>query len=215
MKLICEVNEEIQYITEDVAGSKQYYIEGIFIQGELANKNKRIYPMHILDREVARYTKERINENMGYGELNHPTGPNINLDRVSHMIKSLTKSGNNYIGRAKIMETPCGQIVKNFMNEGAKLGVSTRGMGSLREKGGYQEVQDDYYLATAADIVADPSAPDAFVRGIMEDRDWVYNNGLFQEIDLINAKKKIDESIKRREYEETSIKVFERFMSKL
>jgi len=216
MKLICEVNDDLQLITEDdEKANKQYFIEGVFMQGDIKNKNGRRYPLPILDREVDRYTKEHIDQNRAYGELGHPTGPTINLERVSHMIKSLKKNGNDYIGRAKILDTPYGQIVKNLMREGAKLGVSSRGMGSLEHRNGVQEVQDDYHLATAADIVADPSAPHAFVRGIMEDREWIYNNGSFQEVELIAAKKKIEESIRSHTSDETMIKVFNHFISKL
>jgi len=216
MKLITEVFEELNVITEaNESGGKNYFIEGVFLQGGIKNKNGRIYPTEILNREVDRYNKNYINENRAYGELGHPAGPTINLDRVSHMIKSLKRDGDNFVGRAKIMETPMGNIVKNLMNEGARLGVSSRGMGSLSQKNGYQEVQDDYYLATAADIVADPSAPHAFVEGIMEGKEWIYSNGVFQEIELINARNMINEAARRKTTESAMIKIFESFMKKL
>jgi hypothetical protein len=169
MKLITEVNEELNYIAEEGSeGKKNLYIEGIFLQGGLVNRNGRMYDPDILHKEVERYTTDAINNNRAYGELGHPSGPSINLERVCMMIKSLKREGNNFIGKAKIMETPYGQIVKNLMSEGARLGVSSRGMGSLKEVNGVNMVQDDFYLATAADIVADPSAPDAYVNGVME-----------------------------------------------
>jgi hypothetical protein len=176
MKLITEVyDQDIQFITEAKEdGGKNYFIEGVFMQGDIKNRNGRIYPMEILMKEVDRYNKEYIKQNRAYGELGHPQGPTINLERVSHMIKELYQDGSDVIGRAKIMtETPMGKIVKNLMDEGAKLGVSSRGMGTLRQKNGVNEVQNDFQLATAADIVADPSAPNAFVEGIMENVDWL------------------------------------------
>ena len=183
MKLICEVNEQdVEYITEAKEnGQKDYKIKGVFMQGEIKNRNGRVYPMQVLDEQVKKYTDNYVNQNRAYGELGHPSGPTINLERVSHMITDLTKDGTNYIGEAKIMDTPYGKIVKNLMDEGAKLGVSSRGMGSLKQNGNSQVVQKDYHLATAADIVADPSAPDAFVEGIMEGKEWVWDNGVLRE----------------------------------
>ncbi len=216
MKLICEVHDNLQFISEaNDAGEKSYFIEGPFMEGGVKNKNGRVYPVEILARECDRYSKDYIEQNRAYGELGHPTGPNINLERVSHMIKSLRQSGTQFIGRAKILETPYGQIVKNLMNEGAKLGVSSRGMGSLREKHGYHEVQNDYFLATAADIVADPSAPNAFVEGIMEGREWVCNNGVFTEVDINHAKNVVNRAIRSRNTETAFLQVFETFLKKL
>ena len=178
MKLIAEVlDNEISYIAEENkdTGKKDYFLEGVFIQTEQKNKNGRIYRKSTMDKEIDRYTKEHIDKKRAYGELGHPQGPTINLERVSHMIQSLKPEGNNYIGRAKVMDTPYGSIVKNLMKEGAQLGVSSRGMGSLKAKKDIMEVQDDFMLATAADIVADPSAPDAFVKGVMEGCEWIYD----------------------------------------
>ena len=178
MKLIAEVlDNEISYIAEEnkETGKKDYFLEGVFIQTEQKNKNGRIYRKSTMDKEIDRYTKEHIDKKRAYGELGHPQGPTINLERVSHMIQSLKPEGNNYIGRAKVMDTPYGSIVKNLMKEGAQLGVSSRGMGSLKAKKDIMEVQDDFMLATAADIVADPSAPDAFVKGVMEGCEWIYD----------------------------------------
>ena len=213
MRLISEINDSVQYISE--ANGKDLYIEGIFLQADLKNKNGRFYPGKIMEKEVKRYTKEYINKKRAFGELGHPEGPTINLDRVSHMITSLKQEGSNWIGRAKVTETPSGNIVKNLIKEGAQLGVSSRGMGSLKaNKKGIQEVQGDFYLATAADIVADPSAPDAFVNGIMEGKEWVWANGAIQEVDIAKYNKIIKKSPKNRL---TSIEatVFEDFISKL
>jgi hypothetical protein len=179
MKLITEVIEDINYLTEAKEnGKKSYFIEGVFMQGAIKNRNGRVYPTEVLDKEVGRYNKEYVQKNRAYGELGHPTGPTINLERVSHMITKLDRNGDNFIGRAKIMtETPYGAIVKSLMDEGAQLGVSSRGMGSLKtNRQGINEVQDDFYLATAADIVADPSAPNAFVQGIMEGAEWIFDD---------------------------------------
>jgi len=177
MRLIREHNEEVkQLIVESKDGkAKEYFIEGVFLQADLKNRNGRMYPKAIMENEVARYDKEYIQKNRAYGELGHPDSPSINLDRVSHMIKSLKMEGNNFIGRAKILDTPYGKIVKALIDEGAQLGVSSRGLGSLVQKNGMNLVQDDFLLSTAADIVADPSAPDAFVQGIMEGAEWVFN----------------------------------------
>lgn len=177
MKLIKEHTEEVKLIVEakKEGTGKDYFIEGVFLQSNLKNRNGRMYPKEIMEKEVDRYTKEYINKNRAYGELGHPDSPSINLDRVSHMIKGLKMEGNNFVGRAKILDTPYGKIVKSLIDEGAQLGVSSRGLGSLVQKNGMNLVQDDFMLATAADIVADPSAPDAFVEGIMEGAEWVYN----------------------------------------
>jgi len=218
MKLITEIFENVSLITEaaEDGGSKNYFIEGVFMQANVKNKNGRIYPVEILSREAKRYNDDYITKNRAYGELGHPAGPTINLERVSHMIKSLYQDGNNFVGRAKILDTPYGQIVKNLMNEGAKLGVSSRGMGSLvANKLGAAEVQPDFYLATAADIVADPSAPNAFVEGIMEGREWIYEDGMFKEVDLANARKIVHKTVSREDREAVFVKIFERFLHNL
>ena len=216
MKLICEVNEQdVQYITEaNENGQKDYKIKGVFMQGEIKNRNGRVYPMQVLDEQVKKYTENYVNQNRAYGELGHPSGPTINLERVSHMITDLTKEGNNYIGEAKIMDTPYGKIVKNLMDEGAKLGVSSRGMGSLKQNGNSQVVQKDYHLATAADIVADPSAPDAFVEGIMEGKEWVWDNGVLREAQVNEYKEEITKTSKA-DLEGAKLKIFTDFLSKL
>jgi len=216
MKLICEVNEQdVEYITEAKEnGQKEYKIKGVFMQGEIKNRNGRVYPMQVLDEQVKKYTDNYVNQNRAYGELGHPSGPTINLERVSHMITDLTKEGNNYIGEAKIMDTPYGKIVKNLMDEGAKLGVSSRGMGSLKQNGNSQVVQKDYHLATAADIVADPSAPDAFVEGIMEGKEWVWDNGVLREAQVNEYKKEIQRTTKDM-LEKAKLKMFTDFLSKL
>jgi hypothetical protein len=216
MKLICEQIENVRYVTEaKESGKKDYFIEGVFMQADLQNRNGRVYPVSILEKECARYMKEAVQQNRAYGELGHPSGPSINLDRVSHMIKELRQDGSNFIGRAKIMDTPMGNIVKNLMDEGASLGVSTRGMGSIREnKQGFMEVQDDFHLATAADIVADPSAPDAFVRGIMEGVEWVWDNGLLKAQKLEEMKTTIKKT-SRKKLEEAKLKVFKNFIDEL
>jgi hypothetical protein len=218
LKLICEVNEDINYITEekDDSGKKSYFIEGVFMQGDIKNRNGRVYPASTLATEVARYNKEYVNKKRAYGELGHPQGPTINLERVSHMITELKQDGSNFMGKAKIMtETPYGAIVKSLMDEGAQLGVSSRGMGSLKAgKAGAQEVQKDFYLATAADIVADPSAPDAFVNGIMESKEWVWENGIIREATIADYETEIKKASKS-ELESVKLKVFENFLSKL
>ncbi len=216
MKLICEVNEELKIITEaNERGGKSYFIEGVFMQAEQKNRNGRVYPKQIMAREVERYVRENVNQNRAYGELGHPSGPTINLERVSHMIKEIREDGNNYIGRAKIMETPYGIIVKNLMDEGARLGVSTRGMGSLKERNGCMEVQDDFHLATAGDIVADPSAPDAFVHGIMDGQEWVWDNGVLKEVEIAAYRNRINEAARGRRTETEVLDVFRSFLSKL
>ena len=216
MRLISEINEEVKFITEATeAGKKELFIEGIFMMAEEPNRNKRIYPMEILKREANRYINEYVNKSRAYGELGHPEGPTINLERVSHMIKELRQDGNNFIGKAKIMDTPYGNIVKNLMAEGATLGVSTRGLGSLVEgKDGTKVVGNDFYLATCADIVADPSAPDAYVRGIMEDKAWVWDNGIIREAD-VSAQKQVIQKSSQKDLEENMIKVFKDFLHKL
>jgi hypothetical protein len=213
MKLISEIVENVQVISEGT--SKDLYIEGVFLQSEMANKNKRIYPKSVMEKEVARYMKEYVESKRAFGELGHPEGPTINLDRVSHIITSLREDGNNYIGRAKILNTPMGNIVKGLIEGGAQLGVSSRGMGTLKEKeDGINEVQSDFYLATAADIVADPSAPDAFVQGIMENKEWMFINGswTYQNID---ETKRIIEQTKKKQLEEVKFRVFENFLNSL
>jgi len=216
MKLITEINESVEYIAEAREdGKKDYFIRGPFMQANIKNRNGRVYPAEVLDREVNRYVTENVQKNRAYGELGHPTSPTINLDRVSHMIKELTRDGDNFIGKAKIMtETPMGQIVKNLMDEGASLGVSSRGMGSLKNKNGAAEVQNDFYLATAADIVADPSAPDAFVEGIMEGKEWVWDNGVIREATINDYKEAIEEA-PSKDLTETKLKVWSDFLSKL
>ena len=198
VKLFSEAVEEVQYITEaKEGGGKNYKIKGIFLQADIKNRNGRVYPMEILEKEVTRYNKKFINENRAYGELGHPEGPTVNLERVSHMVTELYPDGKNFIGEAKIMETPMGKIVKSIMDEGCKLGVSSRGMGSLDQKNGANYVRYDFYLATAADIVADPSAPNAFVEGIMEGKEWVWNNGALVEAELVELRRKFD--VKKRQ----------------
>ena len=216
MKLISESIEDIDYLIEDDdSGKKNYKIRGPFLQAEVKNRNGRIYPMHILEKEVDRYNKEYIQKNRAFGELGHPDGPTVNLERVSHMITSLHAEGTNFLGEAKILDTPYGKIVKNLIDEGAKLGVSSRGMGSLVPMRGAQVVKDDFYLATAADIVADPSAPNAFVEGIMEGKEWVWDNGAVKEMDIDAYKKELDMKYRRAQArEEKAVEIFEDFMSK-
>ena len=198
VKLFSEAVEEVEFITEaKESGGKNYKIRGIFMQADVKNRNGRVYPMEVLEKEVTKYNKNFIRENRAFGELGHPEGPTVNLERVSHMITKLHPDGKNFIGEAKIMDTPMGKIVKNLMDEGGKLGVSSRGMGSLDSKNGANYVRDDFYLATAADIVADPSAPNAFVEGIMEGKEWVWNNGSLVEAHVADLKKKFD--VKQRQ----------------
>lgn len=217
MKLICEVNEDLKIITEsNEAGEKQFFLEGILMQGNLKNKNGRMYPTQTLANEVARYNREFVEQNRAYGELGHPQGPTINLERVSHMIKSLRQEGDNFYGRAKIMDTPYGNIVKNLMKEGAKLGFSSRGMGSLVKKGEIMEVQNDFYLATAADIVADPSAPQALANGIMEGKEWVWDNGILVEKDVAKIKADINEGFSTKENREAVLlRAFNKFLKNI
>ena len=215
VKLISEAVEEVEYITEEKDdGGKNYKIRGIFMQADIKNRNGRVYPMEVLDEEVKKYNKNFIQQNRAFGELGHPDGPTVNLERVSHMITSLKPDGKNFIGEAKIMDTPMGKIVKNLMDEGAKLGVSSRGMGSLKQKGGANVVSDDFYLATAADIVADPSAPNAFVEGIMEGKEWVWNNGALVEAHVADLKKKFDVKKRQRQVNLEALE-FAKFLEKL
>ena len=215
VRLFSEAIEEVQYITEaKEGGGKNYKIKGIFLQADIKNRNGRVYPMAILEKEVARYNKKFINENRAYGELGHPEGPTVNLERVSHMVTELYPDGKNFIGEAKIMETPMGKIVKNIMDEGGKLGVSSRGMGSLDQKNGANYVRDDFYLATAADIVADPSAPNAFVEGIMEGKEWVWNNGALVEAELVELRRKFDVKKRQRDAKIEALE-FAKFLKKL
>jgi len=215
MKLIKEVYENLEYIAEANAdGEKEFFIEGVFMQANQKNRNGRMYPTDILEKEVERYNKEYVEKNRAFGELGHPQGPTINLERVSHMIKSLTKEGDNFMGKAKIMDSPYGNIVKNLIKEGASLGVSSRGMGSLKSKNGVNEVQGDFYLATAADIVADPSAPDAFVEGIMEGVEWVYEGGKWVEHFVEQAQQEVHAASKA-DLEQVKLQVFENFLKRL
>ena len=215
VKLFSEAVENVEYICEaQENGSKKYSIRGPFMQAEVKNRNGRIYPMPVLEKEVAKYNKNFVEQNRAFGELGHPDGPTVNLERVSHRITSLRPDGQNFIGEAKIMDTPMGKIVKNLMDEDCKLGVSSRGMGSLDERGGAKYVRDDFYLATAADIVADPSAPNAFVEGIMEGKEWVWNNGALIESELVEMKRKFDVKQRNRDAKLESL-AFARFRKKL
>ena len=216
MRLIREVTESVNLVTENKLGKgKEYFIEGVFLQSELKNRNGRMYPESVMDKEVARYMKEQVENNRAYGELGHPDNPSINLDRVSHLIVSLQKEGTNYIGKAKILETPMGQIARGLLDGGANLGVSSRALGSLKvNEDGIQVVQDDFMLSTAADIVADPSAPDAYVRGIMESKEWVFVDGKFVE-KHIEEVKAIIRKTSSRNLEEAKIVAFQKFLSKI
>ena len=214
MKLITETIEDVQVLTEEKNGRKDYKIKGVFMQADIKNRNGRIYPVETLAREVRRYTKEFIDKRRAFGELGHPDGPTVNLERVSHMITSLKPEGKNFIGEAKVMDTPYGKIVKNLIDEGAQLGVSSRGMGSIDRMNGRNVVGKDFYLATAADIVADPSAPDAFVEGIMEGKEWVWDNGVLK-AKSVEAYKEQIEKTKRSELAQVKAQVFENFLSKL
>ena len=215
MKLIREDVHDTKFIVEEKEGKKTLFIEGVFLQAELVNRNNRMYKEDIMDREVGRYLKECVDNNRAYGELGHPENPSINLDRVSHMITSLRKEGTNWIGKAKILETPMGNIARGLLEGGANLGVSSRAMGSLQENSdGVQVVQDDFMLSTAADIVADPSAPDAFVRGIMEGKEWVFVDGKFVEKHIEETKRAI-KKVSSRQLAETQIREFQNFLSKI
>jgi len=214
MKLITEGNfEHVQILTEESGGKKNLYIEGVFLQSEIKNRNGRIYPLSVLEREVDRYNEEYVKSGRAVGELGHPDGPTINLHLISHKITSLRKEGNNFIGKAKILESmPQGALAKNLINEGVKLGVSSRGMGSLEEKNGANYVRDDFMLATAADIVADPSAPDAFINGIMEGKEWVWEGGILKERHISEIKRSID-TAPSHELQERIVKAFETYVS--
>ena len=212
VKLMSESTlQDVEYITEqNEDGKKNYKIKGVFMQADIKNKNGRVYPMEILQKEVKRYNKEFINEKRAYGELGHPEGPTVNLERASHMITALYPDGKNFIGEAKVLSTPMGEIVKSLMDEGAKLGVSSRGMGSLEQKNGANYVRDDFYLATAADIVSDPSAPSAFVEGIMEGKEWVWTHGAL----LVEMKERINTKIRKKQALEQNIE-FAKFLKML
>ena len=215
MKLICELQESVEYeLIEEDGKPKKYFIEGIFMQSEKKNKNGRVYPLPVLEKEVNRYVKEYVKPKRAFGELGHPDGPTVNLDRASHMIQTLKKEGKDFVGRAKILDTPNGKIVKCLIDEGARLGVSSRGMGTLKPESKAQVVQDDFYLATAADIVADPSAPNAFVEGIMEGREWIWDNGLLREQDVERARDNIRNASSRK-LEEVKLNEFKNLLSKL
>ena len=215
MKLITETIEDIEVLTEaNTKGGKDYKIRGVFMQADIKNRNGRVYPVATLSKEVARYTTEYINKRRAFGELGHPDGPTVNLERVSHMITSLKPEGKNFVGEAKIMDTPYGKIVKNLIDEGAQLGVSSRGMGSIQSSSQGNVVGKDFYLATAADIVADPSAPDAFVEGIMEGKEWVWDNGVLKSKSIEEYKFEIERA-RRTELTEVKSKIFKDFISKL
>ena len=215
MKLITETIEDIEVLTEATTnGGKSYKIRGVFMQADIKNRNGRVYPVETLAKEVKRYTSEFINKKRAFGELGHPDGPTVNLERVSHMITSLKPEGKNFVGEAKIMDTPYGKIVKNLIDEGAQLGVSSRGMGSIQQSQGKNIVGRDFYLATAADIVADPSAPDAFVEGIMEGKEWVWDNGMLKSKSVEEYKEEIERT-QRRELAEVKSKIFTDFINKL
>ena len=214
MKLIKEITETVSYLVEEADGKKSLHIEGPFLVAEKKNRNGRLYEYNTMKKEVARYTEEYINKHRAFGELGHPESPSINLDRVSHMITSLREDGNTWIGKAKILDTPMGNIARSLIEGGAQLGVSSRGMGSLKNVNGVNVVQPDFYLATAADIVADPSAPGAFVQGIMEGKEWMLVNGVWTEVEYSQAVQQIRQA-SRREIEEVSLHIFENFMKKL
>ena len=216
MKLITEEVTDVKFITEGKGGKKKMYIEGVFLQGDICNRNKRMYPMETLSREVDRYSKTFIKEGRALGELGHPDGPTVNLDRVSHKIVSLTKEGKNYIGKAQLLETPMGKIAKSLIDEGVKLGVSSRGVGSLKMTNeGHKIVGEDFQLATAADIVADPSAPDAFVNGIMEGKEWVWEGGSLREHLAEKTGKRINTLVSQKQLDEHKLGLFQDFLSSL
>ena len=214
MKLIAEQIQDVEYIVEEKGDKKEMKIRGIFMQADQKNRNGRVYPMGVLQKEVTRYNKEFVAEGRAFGELGHPEGPTVNLDRVSHMITKLEANGKNFVGEAKLLSTPMGEIAKALIKDGGKLGVSSRGMGSLENKGGANYVKDDFYLATAADIVADPSAPQAFVEGIMEGKEWVWDNGLMKEVEIAKIKDRINEGVRRRQSNVSALE-FAKFLSKL
>lgn len=217
MKLITELNESVSYLTEAAeSGKKQHFIEGIFLQADIKNRNGRVYPIDVMENEVKRYVREVVNSHRAYGELGHPAGPQINLDRVSHMIVELRRDGKNFIGKAKITETPMGNIARGLLESGANLGVSSRGMGSLKESNGVMVVQSDYHIATAADIVADPSAPNAFVQGIMENVEWIYDpvkdTWLEERLDTV---KRAVHKMSKGQLEEQKMAIFENYIASL
>jgi len=216
MKLITEEIEQVEVIVENRNGKKNLFIEGVFLQGEIKNRNGRMYPMETLAREVGRYNENFVEKGRALGELGHPDGPTVNLDRVSHKIVSLKESGNNFVGKAKILSTPMGKIASNLLGEGVKLGVSSRGVGSLSKTNeGYSVVGEDFTLATAADIVADPSAPDAFVDGIMEGKDWVWDGGILRERIATKTYKRINTLVDQNKLDEKKLSVFEDFLANL
>ena len=217
MKLISEFNDyaiEPVIVEQNEKGEKDYFIEGVFMQGDIKNRNGRIYPIDVMKKEVGRYVKEFVEKDRAFGELGHPDGPTINLDKVSHMITKLEQDGSNFMGRAKILSTPNGQIVRNLINDGAKLGVSSRGLGSLETRGGAQVVKDDFQLATAADIVADPSAPEAFVEGIMEGVEWYYDSGILKMKDAEQMRKEL-RTAKSSKLQETKLNLWKKFVENL
>ncbi len=217
MKLISEfVDYAITpvIVEQNEKGGKDYFIEGIFLQADLKNRNGRVYPKEVMKKEVDRYVKEFVEKDRAFGELGHPEGPTINLDKVSHMITKLEEDGSNYVGRAKILTTPNGQIVRNLLDDGAKLGVSSRGLGSLEQKGGAQVVKDDFQLATAADIVADPSAPEAFVEGIMEGVEWVMENGILKAREMEAMQNEL-RTAKLNKLEETKLNLWKKFVENI
>jgi hypothetical protein len=214
MKLITETIEDVKLITEGTGDDKKMYIEGVFLQSELKNRNGRMYPFSVLEKEVNRYNEEYVKTKRALGELGHPDGPTVNLDRVSHRITDLRSEGNNFMGKAQILDTPMGKIAKNLLEEGVQLGVSSRGMGSIDKREDCNVVMDDFMLATAADIVADPSAPDAFVNGIMEGKEWVWDNGILKESKVAKYQRYVSEAT-RSELEGRTLKVFENFLSGL
>ena len=216
MKLITELNEDVKYLVEERDGKKHVFIEGIIMQGEIENRNGRMYRIGVLENEMNRYNEQYVSKNRAYGELGHPSGPTINLERACIMFKNLYREGNNIMGKAKVLDTPMGNIVKGLIGEGASLGISSRGMGSIKENAkGIMEVQSDFHLSTAGDIVADPSAPDAFVRGIMEGVEWVWDNGLLKAQRIEQYKEEINRGARKRISEETAIKVFNQFFQDL
>ena len=215
MKLITEKVEDVQVLTEEKNGKKKLYIEGTFLQGEIKNRNGRMYPLATLEREVSKYNESFVKSGRALGELGHPEGPTVNLDRASHLITSLVQEGNNFRGRARILETPMGNIAKQLLDEGVKLGVSSRGIGSLKETNGCKVVADDYMLATAADIVADPSAPDAFVNGSMEGKEWIWGTGLIKASEIAHIRRGLDNAPSSKVLEERKLSAFSQFLGTL
>ena len=216
MKLITEEVSNVKFVTEGKGANKKMYIEGVFLQGNIKNRNGRMYPIETLNREVGRYSESFINKGRALGELGHPDGPTVNLDRVSHKITQLRREGNNYMGKAQLLDTPMGKIAKSLLDEGVQLGVSSRGIGSLREdRSGVKVVGEDFQLATAADIVADPSAPDAFVNGIMEGKEWVWEGGILREQHAERTKKQINTLVDQKRLEEHKLNLFNDFLSNL